>query len=83
MREIRHFHVLVVQKRQRNVEKRFYARAKLLYCLLEPFFFHVLVAVESLGLKVPINLHISTSLGAAQNEAECWKTVEAACITAN
>ena len=35
-REIRHFHVVVVKKRQRNVEKKKCdARAKLLFCLLD------------------------------------------------
>ena len=31
-REIRHFHVVVVQRRQRNVQKKRDARAKLLFC---------------------------------------------------
>ena len=31
--EIRHFHVVVVQKRERNVQKKCDARAKLLFCL--------------------------------------------------
>ena len=30
--EFRHFHVLVVQRRQRNVQKKRAARAKLLFC---------------------------------------------------
>ena len=31
-REIRHFHVVVVQRRLRNVQKKRVARAKLLFC---------------------------------------------------
>ena len=31
-REIRHFHVIVVQRRQRNVQKKRDARARLLFC---------------------------------------------------
>ena len=31
-REIRHFHVVVVRRRQRNVQKKRDARAKLLFC---------------------------------------------------
>ena len=31
-REIRHFHVVVLQRRQRNVQKKRDARAKLLFC---------------------------------------------------
>ena len=31
-REIRHFHVVVVQRRQRNVQKKRDARAKLFFC---------------------------------------------------
>ena len=44
-REVRHFHVLVVQKRERNVQKI----AKLLFCLLNLFFFYLLVAVRVVG----------------------------------
>ena len=36
--EIRHFHVTVVQKRERNVQKKRDARAKLLFCLLNLLF---------------------------------------------
>ena len=44
-REIRQFHVVVVPRRQRNVQKRD-VRAKLLFCLSKPIaFFAVLVAV--------------------------------------
>ena len=54
----KHFHVVVVQKQQRNVQKKCDARAKLLFCLLNQFYsfyyFDVLVAVASLDLKVPI-----------------------------
>ena len=53
-REIRHFHVVVVQKRQRNVQKStMYARS---YCFAYQTFFYVLVAVASLDLKVPIDV---------------------------
>ena len=38
-REIRQFHVVVVQRRQRNVQKKHDARAKLLFCLSKPIFF--------------------------------------------
>ena len=31
-REISHFHVIVVQRRQRNVQKKHDERAKLLFC---------------------------------------------------
>ena len=42
----RHFHVVVVQRRLRNVQKKHAARAKLLFCLSKPVvFFAVLVAV--------------------------------------
>ena len=34
-REIRHFHVVVVKKRQRKVKKKCDARIKLLFCLLD------------------------------------------------
>ena len=37
-REIRHFHVVVVQRRQRNVFKRRDARAKLLFCQYKGLF---------------------------------------------
>ena len=44
--EIRHFHVAVVQRRQRNVQKMRDARAKLFFCQSKPsWFFAVLVAV--------------------------------------
>ena len=38
-REIRHFHVLVLQWRQRNVQKKLDARAKLLFCQSKPSVF--------------------------------------------
>ena len=38
-REIRHFHVVVVQRRQRNVQKKRDARAKLLFCQSKPIGF--------------------------------------------
>ena len=54
----KHFRVVVLQKQQRNVQKKFDARAKLLFCLLNQFYsfyyFDVLVAVASLDLKVLI-----------------------------
>ena len=44
--EIRHFHVAVAQRRQRNVQKMRDARAKLFLCQSKPsWFFAVLVAV--------------------------------------
>ena len=46
------FRFVVVQKRQRSVQKNFDARAKLLFCLFNLFFFF-LVAVASLYLKTP------------------------------
>ena len=53
-REIRHFHVVVLQKRQRNVQKStMYARS---YCFAYQTLFYVLVAVASLDLKVPIDV---------------------------
>ena len=53
-REIRHFHVVIVQKRQGNVQKSVMhvqscCFAYLTYC----GFFYVLVAVASSDLKVP------------------------------
>ena len=36
-REISHFHVVFVQRRQRNVQKKRDARAKLLFCWSKPF----------------------------------------------
>ena len=53
-REIRHFHVVVLQKRQRNVQKStMYARS---YGFAYQTFFYVLVAIASLDLKVPIDV---------------------------
>ena len=52
-REFRNFHVVVVQKRQGNVLKRYDARAKLLFCRLKLLFLDVLVAVASLNLRAP------------------------------
>ena len=53
-REIRHFHVVVLQKRQRNVQKStMYARS---YCFAYQTFIYVLVAIASLDLKVPIDV---------------------------
>ena len=53
-RNYRHFHVVVVEKRQRNVQKStMYARS---YCFAYQTYFYVLVAVASLDLKVPIDV---------------------------
>ena len=52
-REIRHLHVVVVLKRPKKCTKICAARANLLFCLLNLFFFYVLVEVTSLDLKVP------------------------------
>ena len=38
-REIRHFNVVVVKQRQRNVQKKRDARAKLLFCQSNPIAF--------------------------------------------
>ena len=38
-REFRHFHVVVGQRRQRNVQKKRDARAKLLFCQSKPIAF--------------------------------------------
>ena len=52
-REIRHLHVVVVQKRERNVEKKRDARAKLMSLLIKPIdFFTLSLPSESLVLKV-------------------------------
>ena len=52
-REIRHRHVVVVQKRERNVEKKRDARAKLMSLLIKPIdFFTMSLPSESLDLKV-------------------------------
>ena len=54
--EIRHFHVVVVQKRERNVQKSVRdARAKLLFCLLPIVFMTFSLPSASLDPKVPIN----------------------------
>ena len=52
-REIKHFHVAVVQKRQRNVCDACDARAELLFCLLNLMFRDTVV---SLDLKVPTDV---------------------------
>ena len=54
---------MVVQKRQRNIQKRWDARAKLLFCLLNLLFFlffEVLVAILSSDLKVPNDRYFET-----------------------
>ena len=54
--EIRYFHVVVVQKRERNVQKSVRdARAKLLFCLLPIVFMTFSLTSASLDPKVPIN----------------------------
>ena len=56
-REIRHFHVVVVQKREKKCTKKRDARAKLMFCLLNLlvfFFFTFSLPSASLDLKVPI-----------------------------
>ena len=49
-REIRHFHVVVVQRRQRNVQKKRDARAKLLFSLSKP------IACSPFSLPSPSSL---------------------------
>ena len=52
-REISHFYVVVLQKGQRNVQKSVMHVQRVLLCLLNIFFFDVLVAFALLHLKVP------------------------------
>ena len=52
--KIRHFHVVVMQKRQ-ICPKTCEASAKLLFFLLNLLFFDCLVAIASLDRKVPID----------------------------
>ena len=53
-REFRHFHVVVVQRRLRNVQKKRDARAKSLFCLSKPIaFFPSPLPSPSLLLKLP------------------------------
>ena len=52
-REISHFYVVVLQKRQRNVQKSVMQVQRVLLCLLNFIFFVVLVALASLYLKIP------------------------------
>ena len=53
-REIRHFHVVVVQKRAKKCTKERDARAKLLFCLLNVLFFLTfLLSSALLDLKSP------------------------------
>ena len=61
-RKIRHLHVVVVLKQQKNVQK-VWCTCKVVVLLIKPFlllfFFYVLVVVVSLDLKVPsVNLQI-------------------------
>ena len=51
--EISHFYVVVLQKRQRNVQKSVMQVQRVLLCLLNFIFFVVLVALASLYLKIP------------------------------
>ena len=48
-REIRHFHVVVVQKRAKKCTNKRDAREKLLFCLQNLLVFYVLVAVRVVG----------------------------------
>ena len=57
--KIRHFHVAVVQKRQRCT-KKCEARAKLLFFLPNLLFFDFLVAIASSDRKVPIDRNALT-----------------------
>ena len=53
-RESTKFHVVVVQQRQRNVQKKCAARAKLLFCHSKPIaFFAVFVAVAVVIVQAP------------------------------
>ena len=49
-REFRHFHVVVGQRRQRNVQKKRDARAKLLFCQSKP------IALSPFSLMSPLSL---------------------------
>ena len=57
-REIRHFHVVVVQKREKKCTNKCDAREKLLFCLYYLLFFFFFwtfsLPSASLDLKVPI-----------------------------
>ena len=53
--EIRHFHVVVVQKRQRNVQKSVPHVQSCCFSYLSYYFLDVLFAIEWLNLKVPNN----------------------------
>ena len=59
--KIRHFHVLVVKKRQRNVQKNCDTRTKLLSCLWNLSLPDILVAVASLDLKDPLRSNDATA----------------------
>ena len=57
--EIRHFHVVVVQRRQRNVQKMRDARAKLFFCQSKPTgFLPFLLPSQSSLLKFPRSIII-------------------------
>ena len=53
--QIRQFHVVVVQKRQRNVQKSVMHLQSCCFALLNLFFFYVLVTIASSDRKVPNN----------------------------
>ena len=62
-REFRHFHVVVGQRRQRNVQKKRDARAKLLFLLIKPIaFLPFSLPYASSLLKLP-NVGLSASTG--------------------
>ena len=61
--ESKHFHVVVVQKRERNVQKKCDARAKLLFCLKNPIVFLTFSSPSaSLDRKVPNYLGVTRNV---------------------
>ena len=64
--EIRHFHLIVVQKRKRNVQKNCDGRAKLMFCLLF-FLVDVLVVVVCYTAVFSVVTQRSSPLKAAEN----------------
>ena len=57
-RQIRHFHVVVVQWRQRNVQKKRDARAELLFCSSKPIAFLTFSFLSPLSfVKLPTFLN--------------------------
>ena len=67
-REIRHFHLMVVQKRKRNVQKKCDVRAKLMFCLLF-FLLDVLVVVVCYTAVFSVVTQRSFPLKAAENRS--------------